>query len=62
MSIGRVHAFETDGEYGEYFPLTFIDWNTSFRVTRTFRRFAYTYIFGGIFMYISRIRIIRECD
>lgn len=59
MSIGRVHAFETDGEYGEYFPITFTGWNTSFRVACTFRRVTYT--FGKIFMYVSRIRIIWEC-
>lgn len=57
MSIGVVHAFETDGEY---FPMSFSDWNTSFRVARTFRRF--TYIFGEVYMYVNRIKIIRKCS
>lgn len=57
MSIGRVHALEADEEY---FPMTFGDWNTSFPVTRTFRRFTYT--FGEVYMYVNRIRIIRECS
>lgn len=57
MSLGIVKILRIPEGF---LPMTFGDWNTSFSVTRTFRRFTYT--FGEVYMYVSRIRIIRECS
>lgn len=56
MSLGTVKILRIPEGY---LPMTFGDWNTSFHVTPTFS--AFTYIFGEVYMYVNRIRIISEC-
>lgn len=56
MSLGIVKILRIPEGY---LPMAFGDWNTSFRVTPTFS--GLKYIFGEIYMYVNRIRIIREC-
>lgn len=57
MSIGIIKILRiSEG----FLPMTFGDWNTSFRVTPTSSEF--TYIFGEIYLYVNRIRIIKECS
>lgn len=57
MSLGIVKILRIPEGF---LPMTSGDWNTSFRVTPTFSGFKY--IFGEIYMYVNRIRTIRECS
>ena len=57
MSLGIVNILRIPEGFCDL--QNYSNWNTSFRVTSTSSES--TCIFGEVYMYVNRIRIIREC-